>query len=199
MFTHGFRVCRIALVVLAAVTVAACSSAAPPERNAVSAPRAEITFVCLWWSEAQMEGLNPNAPPPKTTEVQLAKWEYSDPVGVPHPDTIDVVVTLANTSDRAWSNLVVEVAGEWNEGPLQDAAHASWSQPAEIKKLQNVSVGPAGRQALRVPVDLKAKMDSLRQERKWPYGLRVTATVRAGASTQPLTRAVAELPIKPGD
>src|SRR5262245_8658291 len=88
-----------------------CSSAAVPGTDATAsqtaappALRADVAFACLWWSEAQMEGLNPNAPPPKRTEVRITKWEYSDPVGVPHPDVVDVVVILANGGNQGVSN-----------------------------------------------------------------------------------------------
>src|SRR5215472_4906630 len=84
-----------AVVVLAFVQISLTACSVPEHREPAAASlQADVSFTCLWWSEAQMEGLNPNSPPPKNTEVKLAKWEYSDPVGVPHPDTIDVVVTL---------------------------------------------------------------------------------------------------------
>ncbi len=63
-----------------------------------------IHFECLWWSLAQQEHFNPNAPPTKSTLVRLTKWEYSDPVGVPHPDTVDGVIqykTQPSQSPRA--------------------------------------------------------------------------------------------------
>jgi hypothetical protein len=199
MSIRGSLICHIGLLISATLILPACSSGPRPQEAASPALHADVAFACLWWSEAQMEGLNPNAPPPKKTEVKLTKWEYSDPVGVPHPDTVDVMVTLANSGGQALSNLDVEVAGEWKEGRLADAASAVWSQSAVIQTFQRVSVGPSGQQTLRVPVDLKSKMDSLAKERKWPYGLRATVTVRTGPSAQPLAHAAAELPIRPGD
>ena len=53
--------------------------------------------------------------------------------------------------------------------------------------------------SLRVPVDVKAMMDSLAKQREWPCGLRVTVTVRLPGSAQALAQAAAELPITPGD
>jgi hypothetical protein len=199
MSIRGLLTCHIALLASAALVLAACSSAPRPAASAAPAVRADVAFTCLWWSEAQMEGLNPNAPPPKNTEVKLTKWEYSDPVGVPHPDTVDVVVTLANSGGQALSNLEVEVAVEWKDGPLRNAASAAWSKPAVLQNFQGVSVGPSGPQTLRVPVDLKAIMESLARQREWPYGLRATVTVRVPGSAQPLAQAAAELPIMPGD
>ena len=58
-------------------------------------------FECLWWSEREMEGINPDRPPPKTTRLRIAKWEYSDPIGVPHPDEVILVVRLRVPRDRA--------------------------------------------------------------------------------------------------
>ncbi|MGH9769804.1 MAG: alpha/beta hydrolase [Blastocatellia bacterium] len=85
------------------------SWAQPP---AASAPNvtATVSFRCLWWSEEQMKGLNPNSPPPKTTEVTIKRWEYLDPIGAPHPDVVDVVVDLRNQTDAPANNPVVYVS-----------------------------------------------------------------------------------------
>jgi hypothetical protein len=61
-----------------------------------------------------MEGITPNAPPPKGTEVKLTKWEYSDPVGVPHPDTVDVLFTLSSDDSEALLNAEVRLEGSGN-------------------------------------------------------------------------------------
>jgi len=204
-------VCRalirhVALPVCLALSHAACSSAAEPGADAAAsqgkatpAVAVAVAFVCLWWSEAQMEGLNPNAPPPKQTEVRITKWEYSDPIGVPHPDVVDIVVTLVNSGTQVLSNLEVEVASEWNEGSNRAAAKAVWSPSTVIQSFPSVSLGSAGRQILRVPVNLKAKMDSLAKLKKWPYELRATVTVRERGSAQPIAQTRAELPIRRGD
>jgi hypothetical protein len=196
----------VVFLVCLALSQATCSSAAVPGADAAasqaaapSALRADVAFVCLWWSEAQMEGLNPNAPPPKKTEVRITKWEYSDPVGVPHPDVVDIVVTLANSGNQVLSNLEVDVASEWKEGSLRAAAGAVWSQPRVLRKFPEVSVGSSGQQVLRVTVNLKEKMDSLGTQQKWPYGLRATVTVRDPRSVQPLAQVRAELPIRRAD
>jgi len=196
---RGLLTCHGAGLASVALVLSACSPAPRQAAPAGAAVRADVSFTCLWWSEAQMEGLNPNAPPPKNTEVKLTKWEYSDPVGVPHPDTVDAVVTLANSGGQALSNLEVEVAGEWKDGPLRDAASAAWSQPAVLQKFQGVSVGPSGSQTVRVPVDLKARMESLEKRQAWPHSLRITATIRAPGAPQPVAQTASELPIRPGD
>ena len=186
---------------LASVALLGAVLATTLPSRAASAPalRADIAFTCLWWSEAQMEGLNPNAPPPKNTEVKLTKWEYSDPVGVPHPEVIDVVVTLTNTGSEAVSNVDVEVAGQWKTGPLRDAGRSRWTDRVVLKKFEGMAARPSAPQTLRVPVDLKAMMDSLGKHQKWPYTLRATVVVRAPGGTQPLAQSRAELPIRPGD
>ncbi len=174
----------------------------PAQHRAMPTPpaiRADIDFTCLWWSEAQMEGMNPNAPPPKGTEVRLKKWEYSDPVGVPHPDTIDVLITLTTDKTEALLNAEVQVDGQWKQGPLRNAAGAKWAAPAVLKQSRIVAVPSSGSWTLRVPVDLKSVMETSRKQRQWPYGLRVTATVRVPGSAGPATKASAELPITPGD
>jgi len=196
------------VAICVAVSATACSPpATSPQEAGGTAPqeapapklRADVSFACLWWSEAQMEGLNPDAPPPKNTEVRITKWEYSDPVGVPHPDVVDIVVTLVDSSGQARSDLEVEVATEWKEGSLRDATDAVWSRATVIQNFSNVSIGSSGQQTLRVPVDLEAVMDSLAQQQKWPYGLRATATVRDRNSVERLVEGAAELPIQRGD
>lgn len=67
---------------------------------APSALQARAHFECLWWAESQMEGLRSDSPLPKTTRVRLEKWEYSDPVGVPNPDEIILVLTLLSPTAR---------------------------------------------------------------------------------------------------
>jgi hypothetical protein len=145
-----------------------------------------------------MEGLNPNAPPPKNTEVKLAKWEYSDPVGVPHPDTIDIVVNVVNSAGQPLSNVNVQVNGEWKIGSLKDESAARWSEASSMKTFEGVSLPSKGSQTLRVPVDLKSLMDSHWKHGRWPYGLRATVIVKAPGLPESRS-ASAELPITPGD
>jgi hypothetical protein len=196
----------ISLAIAVAMSPAGCSSAAVPQTGdgtsqgpAAAVLHADVAFACLWWSEAQMEGLNPNAPPPKKTEVRITKWEYSDPIGVPHPDDVDIVVTIANTSGRAISNVDVELAGEWNEGSRRSAADAVWSPQTVIQTFPTVSIAASGRQTLRAAVSLKSEMDALARLQKWPYGFRATVTVRVRGTDEPLFKTRADLPIRRGD
>jgi hypothetical protein len=160
---------------------------------------ADLSFVCKWWSEAQMEGLNPNAPPPKNTEVRIAKWGYSDPIGVPHPDVVDVVLALKNDGSQAMSGLEIEFTIQWRIGPLRTAARAVWADRAVLKKFQEISVGSAATQTFRIPVDLKTKMDTLYKQAKWPHTLRITATVQQPGAITPVARSQTDLAIRPAD
>ena len=62
---------------------------------------AEAEFRTLWWSKEQMVNFNPNRPPPKATEVVIDRWEYSDPVGVPHPDEVAAQITVRNKGPKS--------------------------------------------------------------------------------------------------
>jgi hypothetical protein len=168
-------------------------------RSAKSELAAEVSFSCLWWSEAQMEGLNPNSPPPKATETKLTKWEYSDPIGVPHPDTVDIAVALNNKGKETLSSLEVEIAAQWLTGPLGATASGGWSERIVLKRFQGINLEPGGTQTLRVPIDLKNKMDALEKQKKWPYSLRASAEVRQPGTGAALAQARADLPIKQGD
>jgi hypothetical protein len=158
-----------------------------------------IGFACLWWSESQMEGMNPNSPPPKNTEVKLTKWEYSDPIGVPHPDVVDAVLTLNNQTDAALSNLEVEVTVQWKTGPSRKASAAVWTDRSVLKQVRDVKVEAGAQQTVRVPVDLKKEMDELEKQKKWPFALRVGAEVRRTGVATALSQTRSELPITPGD
>ena len=89
---------------LAALFSAAFLIAGPAD----AATSVEASYECLWWAPAQMVDLDPNKPPPKATPTALTRWEYSDPVGVPHPDVVTLVVR-ASAADAA----AVTVRTQW--------------------------------------------------------------------------------------
>lgn len=159
----------------------------------------DISFTCLWWSEAQMENLNPNSPPPKNTEVKITKWEYSDPIGVPHPDEVQAVVTLSTNNSESYSNLDVEISKAWKVGPLRHSNKAIWERPVILKQFQNVELLGLGKQSLRVPVVLKTVLDELSSKGKWPFSLQITVTVHKPGSIDVLNKASTEFAIIPGD
>ena len=191
---------RGAAALLCCCAMLACAQEPKPASPASAASagklHTEISFLCLWWSESQMEGMNPNSPPPKNTEVKLSKWEYSDPIGVPHPDTVDVAVTVQNPGSEALSNLEVEIRVQWKTGPEGKQSAATWLEPTVLKK-QGISVDAGGQQTVRAPVDLKKQMDQLGKQKKWPFALRAIAEVRTAGAV--VSQGQADLPIKPGD
>ena len=152
-----------------------------------------------------MEGLNPNSPPPKNTEVKLTKWEYSDPVGVPYPEVIDVLVvlvvlvTLKNPTNEALSNLEVEVGVQWQVGPSRKQSAAAWSERSVQSEPHGIELQAGGEKTVRVTIDLNKKMDELEKQRKWPFALRPSAEIRVAGAPSVLSQTHADLPIKPGD
>jgi hypothetical protein len=90
-----------------------------PAFGAPAALTVRTQYECLWWSESQMEGLRADSPLPKTTRVKLDRWEYSDPVGVPNPDDVILVVTLSAPAGRTLSLTVRpnwRIGGNWRTG-----------------------------------------------------------------------------------
>jgi hypothetical protein len=101
----------------------------------------DVHYECLWWSPAQMVGLDPNHPPAKTTATSIARWEYSDPVGVPHPDVVDLVARVRQQEARPLSFKV-----RWFYG-------SHWSRPAADvlgKPLVVTHLGPSYRVVIPV-------------------------------------------------
>lgn len=145
-----------------------------------------------------MNGLNPNSPPPKNTEVRIEKWEYSDPIGVPHPGVVDVVVDLLNEGDVRVSDLVVDVSAFWKTGPQKSKARARWNRRVSLRRFSAVSLEARGAQTLRAPVNVAEKMKRLAATRSWPWMLRVQVTIST-ASGKLLRQTTADLPITPGD
>jgi len=87
-------------------------------RPAFAAPQLTIRahYECLWWADNQMEGLRSDSPLPKTTRVKLDRWEYSDPVGVPNPDDVILVLALSAPAARTLSLSVrpsFRIRGTW--------------------------------------------------------------------------------------
>jgi len=147
-----------------------------------------------------MEGLNPNNPPPKNTEVELSRWEYTDPIGVPHPDVVNAVITLVNHGKQSIADLGVVTEGEWKIGPLDDESRARWEGVVTLAKTEErFQVPPESNHTIRTSVDLKQMMNALEAKSQWPYMLRVTVTVQQAAAKQSLARTQVEFPIRPGN
>lgn len=189
-------ICLVGLL-YAQVLVSGVADAQPKPVTAAKLSAA-ITFRCLWWSETQMDGLNPNSPPPKSTEVILKKWEYSDPVGVPHPDVLDAVVELSNDSEAALTNLTVDVSTRWLIGPQSKRVRAVWGKAASVERLSMFKLDARAKHTLRISVNLAEQMKKLEKTRSWPWRLQTVVTITS-ASGKVLTKTQADLPITPGD
>lgn len=192
------RSCSRQLTVSAAIgTALACFAMQCPAQ--AQAPKIVVSarFECMWWNEQQMNGMDPNNPPPKQTRVVLKRWEYSDPIGVPHPDSVDVAINVKNGAGAALEGAVVEVEAEWLEGPQSRKAASRWTARSAVGKPLSVSLAPDGHQDLTVPIDLAGKMKALESSRRWPWALRAFITVRQGRAVIGSTEH--ELPITPGD
>ena len=144
-----------------------------------------------------MNGMDPNNPPPKQTRIVLKRWEYSDPIGVPHPDSVELAIDVKNGGGTALDGAVVEVEAQWLDGPQRRKAASVWTARSPVGKLLSVSVASDGQQGLTVPIDLAAKMKALEPSRRWPWALRTFITVRRGGKLIGSTQL--ELPITPGD
>jgi hypothetical protein len=182
-----------ALVCVAAALLAPDLRAGSPE----SALSTSATFECLWWSEAQMDGLDPNHPPAKETRVTIKKWEYSDPVGVPHPDVVDVVVRIKNTSGDAANQVAATVQIQWLEGPQSKKQAAAWSAPTTLPAQDAVSIPPQQSKSFRYPVGINDKMVQLAKQHGWPWSMRAIVTTTVAGN--PVGSSRFELPIAPGD
>jgi hypothetical protein len=192
---------HVTIAAAAAIILAASCSSRPPteERPAAANLAVRVRFTAMWWSKAQMEGLNPNNPPPKNTEIELTRWEYTDPVGVPHPDTVDVVMTVENRGNAPSPDVTATIEGEWNVGPLDDKAAANWEKATVLAKTDRFRVPAGSTHTSRVPVDLKAIMDKLERDKRWPHALRITVTVDEVGGKPSIARAQVEFPIRRGD
>jgi hypothetical protein len=185
---------------VSALVVSVICSAQAPEATPHYPIQADVSFSCLWWSEDQQVGLSLNSPPPKTTEVKITEWQYSDPVSTPHPDQVDLIVSLSNKDAQNLTNLDVEVSGEWKIGALhQRSKDAVWRRPYVLKQFHDVSLEKSGKQTLRIPVDLKSMMDELDKTHKWPFAFRSTISVHKPGSPELLSKASVTFPIIPGD
>jgi hypothetical protein len=176
------------------IAAISCSQAAVPS-NAKVTTRA--SFRCKWWSEEQMNGLDPNNPPPKNTEINISKWDYSDPVGTPHPDVVDFLVEIKNESDTRLEGIAVNIEGQWQTGPFAQAKLAKWDSPASLKSDQPFSLSAGETRNVRVSVGVAKKMAELKTSKGWPYAFRGKATVSKSGTT--LATAQAQLDIATAD
>lgn len=146
-----------------------------------------------------MNGLDPDMPPPKTTEVTIQKWEYSDPITIPHPDALDVVVQITNESNVRAADIFVEIAGAWKVGAFKNGQHAEWAQAQVLEKSGPFTLAPHETKVVRASVNLAQKMTELRRSDNWPFVLRANVTLSKLGESSPIGASEAELPIIAGD
>lgn len=144
-----------------------------------------------------MNGLDPNNPPPKNAEINITKWDYSDPVGTPHPDVVDFLVEIKNESDTPLEGTTVSVEGQWRIGPFAQEKLAKWDSPTNLKSDSPFSLGAGETRSVRIPVEVAKKMAELRNSKRWPYAFRGKATVLTSGTT--LASAQADLIIATAD
>jgi hypothetical protein len=71
----------------------------------------EIAFSGMWWSEDQLIGLDEDHPPPMATRVKLDQWIDEFDVLPPHPDLVDVDVTVKGA--RGSAKIPVRATYQW--------------------------------------------------------------------------------------
>jgi len=188
---------RAAAFLLILAALPACN----PPGTPVAAPSvdASLSFKGMWWSKSQMEGLNPNSPPPKTQAVDLERWEYTDPIGVPHPDTVDVVLSVSNRNGFPAEQIRLWTIGRWKAGPQSEPEKAAWDPKNFIDDRQTLTLQSGETREVRTPVDLAQKMNQLSRSGWWPWELSITVTITDSTNSQILAKVEKSLPIRPGD
>jgi hypothetical protein len=146
---------------------------------AESAVKADIVFSGMWWSEQQVVGMNPDHPPPMTTRAMLGQWNAEDNQWPPHPDVVDVDVTL--TGKRSTSNVPVQIGYQWY----------AKGQFTPLKMLRKDTLNFDGETGQTLHSSIKV-MEYLNQEH-FPKRLRVVINI---ASQKPIIK---ELPLVLGD
>ncbi len=157
----------------------------------------KLKFQCKWWAPEQMEGMDPNSPPAKETPTVITKWEYSDPVGVPHPDEVDLIAETDNSS-AAIEGAYAVVERRWKVGPLNNQKKAKWER-WELSTSSAIKI-PAKGEFKIGSVDIKGKMDPLFKKSRWPFELEIRVTFYSDhTKTKRLTVLKANLPLQSGD
>lgn len=158
---------------------------------------AQAEFHTLWWSKEQMAHFDPNKPPPKQTDVVIDRWEYSDPVGVPHPDDITAHVRIRNKGEKPSTPVTVTVQVRWKDGTQRSSKTAVWSPPRLVKTIRLAPVPAKGENTFTVPIALAPRMKYLEKRGRWPYELELIVIGRSKGA--PAFRYVRPFPMRRGD
>jgi hypothetical protein len=160
----------------------------------------QTEFKTLWWSEKQMENFDPNHPPPKTTPVTVAKWAYTDPVAVPHPDSITAHVVVRNIGKASAQPFRLVLETRWKEGPARAKKLARWTAAKQLKSFSVGELKPGADTAFEAPIAIKPRMDALDRRDWWPHEMQLIVTAQPlRAGSKPLARTVRPFPILRGD
>lgn len=176
-----------------------------PPAQAVTPVSSRIAFQCLWWSPEQMEGFDPNNPPPQLTPTPLSKWEYSDPVGVPHPDLVDALIEIESSGPAASIRASAVLSEQWLIGVRDAKEQAQWQPWQLVGDPQAITLSSEQAQTIKHSVNVAGKMSELVAQNQWPWAYRLQVQIldaqppsEAGPSS-PIASAIAELPIEGGD
>ncbi len=182
---------------------AACSAPRipdePPEPVATEfSATLTAEYKAMWWSEDQMDGLNPDEPPPKELEITLSKWDSSDPIGTPNPDTVDLLVTIKNDSPIAATGLLLEANMRLSVGSLDgNREKSSWGNAKALPpKKFDLAANTQVEQRFK-NINLKNMWMPLFEQRRWPFEMETTLTLKDGDKEVGLVTAHMEL--MPGD
>lgn len=189
-----------AVAVVAAVLVIGCQR---PESasSADAAPAIAISFRGVWYSESEMRRLgqgetdvSPTAP------IELKAWEYTDPIGSPHPDIVEVAIAVTPAADAAAREVRVGLREQWLIGGAEGPSTATWQDPLPPRQLDTaVRLSPGTTTDVRMPVAIGDMVRSLGAADRYPWRLRVLVSLDDASSQQALAMAEGELPIIPGD
>jgi len=159
-----------------------------------------LEYRCKWWHESQMEGMDMNKPPAKETEVVLQKWEYSDPIGVPHPDAFEVVLVLKNLSKQTIPSVELIPELLWKVGKIKARSSAKLETGPTLKPKSHEGLKSGETVTIRLgEVGFKKYQDGLFQKGRWPWQLETKVTIKEVSTKKELLRLSAVLPITPGD
>lgn len=160
-----------------------------------------VAFLALWWSEDQMEGFDPNHPPAKKTPTFIEQWEYSDPIGVPHPDRVEVVAIVGYTGSGVPLAVEIRSKERWKVGPFGDEESGEWSAFEGLPTPAPVTLEAGKDIRIRLTtVEIRALQTTLQDRGQWPWSYEIAVqVVTANGTASHLAQVTAGLPIFPGD
>lgn len=153
----------------------------------------------MWWSEAQMIGMDLDSPPSKTAEIQLDRWEYGDPIGNPNPATFNVVALVS--VPYAMGGIALTAQMRWLVGPLTDRSAATWTEWEDFVRLEPARVPGTGPTMIQLgSVALRDVQMRLYTENLWPHAFETQLQIYNRSNEQATAITVSRrLEILPGD